>query len=73
MPEAEYFSELPVALRGEIVLALAGRAVGQSYMFRQLSREVKGRGGDDPWPLPFCERPASALPAQPPWLVGTVY
>lgn len=41
MPEAEYFEELPVALRGEIVLALAEGALAQSYMFRQLSHEVR--------------------------------
>lgn len=40
MPEAEYFSELPVALRGEIVLSLAEEALAESHMFRQLSHEV---------------------------------
>ena len=40
MPEAEYFSELPVALRGEIVLSLADEALSESHMFRQLSHEV---------------------------------
>ncbi|GAB4822678.1 hypothetical protein N2152v2_009724 [Parachlorella kessleri] len=39
MPEEEYFDELPVALRGEIVLSLAETALAQSYMFRQLSHE----------------------------------
>lgn len=41
MPEGEYFEELPVALRGEVVLALAEGALEQSHMFSQLSHEVR--------------------------------
>lgn len=44
MPEADYFRELPVALRGDIVLSLAEEALSKSHLFRKLPREVGGGG-----------------------------
>ncbi|GAB4823679.1 hypothetical protein N2152v2_010725 [Parachlorella kessleri] len=43
MPEGEYFEELPVGLRGEIVLNLAGAALAQSYLFCNLGGEVRAQ------------------------------
>ncbi|GAB4816667.1 hypothetical protein N2152v2_003713 [Parachlorella kessleri] len=43
MPEAKYFEELPVPLRGEIVLAQAGKALKECGIFCHLSEEARTR------------------------------
>ena len=43
MPEAKYFEELPVPLRGEIVLVQAGQALQECSVFCHLGEEVLRR------------------------------